>query len=110
NGERLREYTDARRESFELQLFSDKPIYEDFEILKLGDALTLLAEQLGYHDPIVQRVLAGQSPRERAAALINGTKVRDVAFRKKLYEGGAAAVKAANDPLIELARLVDPEA
>ena len=39
--------------------------------------------------------------------LIKGTKVRDVAFRKKLYEGGAAAVSAANDPMIELARLVD---
>jgi hypothetical protein len=55
-------------------------------------------------------VLAGQSPRDRAAALINGTQVRDVAFRKKLYEGGAAAVAAAKDPLIELARLVDAEA
>jgi hypothetical protein len=36
--------------------------------------------------------------------------VRDVAFRKKLYEGGKAAVDAANDPMIELARLVDTDA
>jgi len=110
NGERLKEFGDARRESMELELFSDKPIYPDLEILKLSDALTLLAENLGYNDPLVQKALAGQSPRERAAALINGTKVRDVAFRKKLYEGGAAAVKAANDPMIELARLVDEPA
>jgi hypothetical protein len=41
--------------------------------------------------------------------LINKTKVKDVAVRKKLYEGGAEAVKAANDPMIELARLVDAE-
>jgi hypothetical protein len=33
-----------------------------------------------------------------------------VAFRKKLYDGEAAAVSAANDPMIELARLIDPEA
>jgi hypothetical protein len=33
-----------------------------------------------------------------------------VAFRRRLYESGAAAVSAARDPLIELARLVDPEA
>jgi hypothetical protein len=110
NGERLREYTDARKESFELQLFSDKPIYEDFEILKLGDSLTMLAEQLGYNDPLVQKVLAGQPPRERAASLIRGTKVRDVAFRKQVYAGGAEAVKAANDPMVELARLIDPDA
>ena len=37
----------------------------------------------------MQKILAGKSPRDRAAELINGTKVRDVAFRKQLYEGGA---------------------
>jgi len=110
NGERLPEFSDARRESFEQQLFSDKPIYADFETLNLGDALTLLTEQFGYNDPLVQSVLAGQSPRARAAALINGSQVRDLAVRKKLYEGGAAAVAAAHDPMIEIARLIDIEA
>ena len=110
NGERLREFGDARKESFELNLFSDKPIYPDLEIVLLTDALILLAEELGVDDPLVQKVFAGQGPRDRAAELINGTKVRDVAVRKKLYEGGATAVKSANDPLIELARLVDAEA
>lgn len=110
NGERLPEFSDARRESFEQQFFSDKPIYADFEILNLGDALTLLTEQFGYNDPLVQSVLAGQSPRARAADLINGSQVRDLAVRKKLYEGGAAAVAAAHDPMIEIARLIDAEA
>ena len=110
NGERLKEFGDARRESFELQLFSEKPIHEDLEIVMLTEALTIFAELSGFNDPLVQKVLAGQSPANRAAALINGTKVRDVAFRKRLHAGGAAAVKAANDPLIELARLVDAEA
>ena len=110
NGERLKEYSDARRESFEQQLFSDKPIYTDLEILTLSDSLSHLVEQLGASDPTVKTVLAGKSPRARAAELINTTKVRDVAFRKKLYEGGAAAVAAAKDPLIELARSVDAEA
>ena len=94
----------------ELDLFSDKPIYPDLEILTLGDALTLFAENAGYDDPAVQQALAGQSPRERAATLVNGTKVRDVAFRKQLYDGGAAAVTGAKDPMIELARLIDAEA
>jgi hypothetical protein len=110
NGERLREYSDARRESFEQELFSDKPIYTDLETVTLSDSLTLMVEQLGASDPLVQQVLAGKSPRARAAELINSTHVRDVAFRKKLYEGGAAAVTAAQDPMIELARLVDPTA
>jgi hypothetical protein len=108
NGERLKEFGDARRESLELELFSDKPIYTDLEIVKLSDALTLYIENAGFDDPLVQKVLAGKSPRERAAELVNHTKVIDVAFRKKLYEDGAKAVSETKDPMIELARLVDP--
>ena len=110
NGERLREYSDARKDSFEQQLFSDKPIHKDLEILTLGDSLSFFVSQLGADTPLVKTVLAGKSPRARASELINGSKVRDVAFRRKLYEGGAAAVAAAKDPLIELARVIDAEA
>ena len=110
NGDRIAEYTDAKRVSFELALFSAKPLYPDYEILTLGDSLAFLVEELGYTDPLVQRVLAGKSPHARAVELINGTQVRDLAFRRKLYENGAAAVTAAQDPLIELARTIDTEA
>jgi hypothetical protein len=110
NGERLREFSDSGRTSLELALFSEKPIYTDLEILMLSDSLTFFATEFGCDDPLVQKLLAGKSPHERAVELINGTKVRDVAFRKKLYEGGANAVSAANDPMIEVARLVDPQA
>ncbi len=110
NGERLREFSDSGKQSLELALFSEKPIYADLEILLLTDALTHLTGKLGAADPLVKSILAGKSPRERAAELIQQTKVRDVAFRKQLYAGGAAAVVAANDPMIELARLVDAEA
>ena len=37
NAERLPEYTDARRASLELGLYSPAPIHEDFEKLKLAD-------------------------------------------------------------------------
>jgi hypothetical protein len=110
NGERLAEFAEARRESFELMLFTDKPIYADYEIISLADSLTYLAANLGADDPLVLAVLAGKSPRARAAELINTTQVRDVAFRKKLYTDGAAAVTAAHDPMIEVARLIDTEA
>jgi len=109
NGDRLPEYGDARRESFEQQLFSDKPIYEDLEIVRLADSLTALTEQLGFDDPTVQQILDGKSPRERAAALVLGTKVRDVSFRRRLYGAGTAAIAAARDPMIELARSIDGE-
>jgi hypothetical protein len=110
NGERLSEFGDANRQPLELDLFSDKPIHPDLEILKLADSLTFLAEQLGYQDSLVQAVFAGKAPRVRAAELIQGSKVREPAFRRQIYQGGAAAAAAAQDPLIELARLVDGEA
>lgn len=110
NGERLREFSDANKASLELGLLSTMPIYTDLEILRLSDALTFFATQFGGGYPLVQKVLAGKSPHERSVELIQGTKVRDVAFRKQLYDGGATAVKAANDPMIELARLIDPDA
>jgi hypothetical protein len=107
-GERLREFGDARIPSLKEQLYSDEPIYEDFEILKLADGLQFLAITLGTDNYLVQRVLAGKSPRERAYDLISGTKVRDIEFRKQLFDGGKAMVDAVKDPMIELARLVDP--
>jgi hypothetical protein len=109
NGERLREFTDSAKTSLELALFSEKPIYPDLEMLTLADSLTFLAGQFGANDPLVQQVLAGKSPRARSAELIAGTKVRTVDVRKRLYAEGAGAVSAANDPMIELAWLVDGE-
>ncbi len=109
NGERLREFSDSGKTTLELGLFSEEPIYADLEILALSDSLTFFATQLGVTDPLVQKVLAGKSPRDRAFELINTGKIRDVAFRKRLYSGGAAAIAAANDPMIEVARLVDAD-
>lgn len=110
NNERLREFTESGRESLELELFSEKPIYEDMEELKLADSLTHLASELGAGNDLVQQVLAGQSPAERAAQLVRKTQVDEVNFRKKLYEGGAEAVKNTKDLMIELASMVDGEA
>jgi hypothetical protein len=110
NGDRLNEFRDSNLESLQFQLFSEEPIYEDYELLRLADSLTYMAEQLGFDHPLAQRILAGKSPRERATELIHGTKLKDVAARKKLWDGGKAAVDAANDPMIALARSIDPEA
>lgn len=108
-GDRLREFSPARLPSLEFQLFSDEPHYDDLEALKLADSLSYLATTLGADNEIVKKILNGKSPKERAFELVNGTKVKDVAFRKKLYEGGKDAVNAAADPMIDLVKLVDPE-
>ncbi len=107
NSERLREYAEAGLDSLKQQLFSEAPIYPDLEIVKLADSLSMLMEITGAEDPLVQKILAGKSPRERAAELVKGSKLADVSLRKQLAEGGAAAVAKSTDPMIELARLVD---
>jgi hypothetical protein len=110
NSERLREFRDSNLESLKFQLFSGAPIYKDLEKVRLADGLTFLANVLGADNKLVQKVLAGKSPSERAHEMVEGTKVKDVDVRKKLYEGGKDAVAAAKDPMIEVARLVDTEA
>jgi hypothetical protein len=104
---RLREYRDSNRESLELELFSQEPIYDGFETARLTDSLTFLVCELGYNDPLVQKVLAGKSPGERAFQLVSGTHLKDVAQRKKLYQSGITGIDSSDDPMIQLARLVD---
>ncbi|HEY8205710.1 MAG TPA: S46 family peptidase [Pyrinomonadaceae bacterium] len=110
NAERLPEYTDARRPSLELGLYSPAPVFNDFEKLKLADSLGFMVELLGANDPLVKQVLNGKTPEARAAELIAGTKLKDVEFRKQLAGGGIKAIESATDPMIALARLIDPKA
>ena len=110
NGERLREFVDSGLKSLELQLFSDEPLHDDFETIKLADSLRLLCEQLGPTHELVKKVLDGKSPRDRAADLVLGTKLKNVDLRKKLYAGGKQEVDSCKDPMIEVARTIDAEA
>jgi len=109
NAERLSEYTDARRASLELELYSPAPIYDEFERLKLTDALSFMRDELGANHPAVKKALDGKTPEARSAELIEGTRLKDVAFRKQLAAGGLQAVEQSTDPMIQLARAVDPE-
>jgi hypothetical protein len=110
NSDRLREYRESNLSSLELGLFSPAPIYDHFEIAKLESSLQFMADQLGGENNLVKKVLTGRSPNEYAATLVLNSQLKDVAVRKKLAEGGQAAIEASDDPMIELARHIDPEA
>ncbi len=109
NQERLREFRDSALESMELQLFSEEPIYDEYEIVKLADGLSFMASILGYKHPIVVTSLAGKSPQQRAAELVLGSKLKDVNERKRLYKEGTKAITASKDPILLLALAVDAE-
>jgi len=110
NEKRLREYNQSGRESLEQELFSSAPIYGDLERIKLADSLAMFVEQVGYSHPLTATVLAGKSPRQRAAQLMSETRLGEVAARRELAQGGQPAIEASTDPIIRLAVDVDARA
>ncbi len=106
---RLPEYTEANFPIRKQSLLSDRPFYPELEKLTLTFSLTKLREALGPDDSFVQKVLGKKSPAQLANELVDGSKLDDPAFRKVLFEGGRQALDASSDPMIALARLVDPD-
>ncbi len=110
NDERLREYTDGALPRIEQMLRAGVPVYADLEQLTLSFSLERMREFLGPDYPLVRTLLAKDSPDTLAANLVRKTRLADPQFRLQLWNGGAAAVNASHDPMIELARSVDPDA
>lgn len=110
NGQRLPEYSDARKAAIERQIGSEAPIYPGVEQAKLEAGLAVMQQMVGADNPLVKQILADKTPKARAAELVAGTRMGDAATRKALLAGGKAAIAASTDPFIELARLVDPRA
>jgi hypothetical protein len=109
SAQRLREFRDSARQSLEQELFSEVPVYDDLERSLLADELSRLAEDRGGNDPLVKSVLAGKSPRARAAEIIAGTKLGNAEARKALAKQGLDGIKNSTDPLVDLIRTMEPE-
>lgn len=110
NKDRLREFTEAALPLLQRDLFARVPVYTDFEELTLSFSLERMREWLGQDYPAVRRLLSKESPDELATRLIAETKLDDAGFRKRLWDGGKAAVEASHDPMIELVRSIDADA
>jgi hypothetical protein len=110
NKDRLREFTEAALPLLQRDLFARVPVYTEFEELTLSFSLERMREWLGQDYPAVRRLLSKESPDELATRLIAETKLDDTGFRKRLWDGGKAAVEASHDPMIELVRSIDADA
>jgi V8-like Glu-specific endopeptidase len=112
NGERLREYADARLPQLKQGLFAKEPIYDEFETAELAFSLDKMREELGADHPVIKRVYGPKSPDELAKELIKGTRLKDEKYRKELFEGGKAKIDAAiaKDPMLAFAKSFDAEA
>ena len=107
NTERLREFRDSALESLKMDLFSDAPIYPEYEVAKLTHSLEYWQSKVGADDEILKKALAGKSPADRAKELVAGTKLADVATRKKLAEMAPEEIAKLDDTMIALALAVD---
>ncbi len=110
NTDRLREFTDASLPSIERELFARVPVYPELEVLTLSFSLERMREWLGPDHPVIRRLLAKETPEALATRLVAETKLDDAEVRRRLWQGGKAAVDASLDPMIVLARAVDPDA
>jgi len=108
DGKRLEGYHTAELESRRFRLFSPAPIYPGFEEALIVNSLKQMSEELGADDPFLKICLDGKTPEEAAKALLAGTKLADPALRKRLVDGGPAAVAKCTDSFIVLARKLDP--
>jgi hypothetical protein len=89
-------------------LLREQAIDKELEIRGLAAHLKAAQAELPADDPFLRAALGGRTPEQAAATLINGSRIGDLAFRKSLLDGGASAISASSDPLIVLARTIDP--
>ena len=108
NESRLDEFRDSNLASLENQLFSPAPIYADMERATLTGQLQQASDVLGREHPFVKAALAGQTPAEVAEKAVSGTKLADPKVRRALVKGGTRAIARSDDPMIALARRLEP--
>lgn len=105
---RLAQYRGNALTNLRAGLVGEIPIDMPYERLALTAQFALAQKELRADDPFLRAALAGRTPEQAAAALVTGTRLGDAAFRRSLVEGGAAAIAASTDPMIVLARSIDP--
>ncbi len=110
NTERFREYTDSALPRIQQQLGAGAAIYPELEELRLTMSLERMREWLGPDHDLVRRLLSKESPAALAKRVVSQTKLGDPAVRLELWKGGSAAIAASNDPMIALARAIEPDA
>jgi hypothetical protein len=110
NTDRLREYTDAALPVIQRDLYARVPVYPELELITLSFSLARAREWLGPDYPLVRALFFKETPNSLATRLIAETKLDDADVRKKLWQGGEAAIDASRDPMIVLARMVDADA
>jgi hypothetical protein len=107
DSERLPAYTESALPLLQKRVLDPEPIYPWLDQLYLEWSLSKAREYLGADDPETKHLLGKESPEGLSARLVAGTKLADPVYRKRLWDGGKAALDASTDPMIVYARKID---
>ena len=108
NEKRYPEYSDARIEALKRSILSPAPIYPEMEEAVLIGWFEEARKTLGNNDPFIKAAIGGADTAEVVRRAVRETKLTDPAVRKALLEGPADAVEKSTDPMIVLARRIEP--
>ena len=104
DADRLTQYRGPGLDRLRTQLLREAPFDLEADRLTLTAQLAAAGKELPAGDPYLAAMVAGRTPEAAARALVDATRVGDLATRRALVEGGAAAVAASPDPMIVAAR------
>ncbi|HJW44561.1 MAG TPA: S46 family peptidase [Geothrix sp.] len=108
SAQRLTEFAEGNLKATRARLVAPRPVQKPIDATLLAVALQDALETFGADHPFVKAMLCGQTPEAAAKAAVEGTRLDDPAVRKQLAEGGKAALEASADPMILLAKKLDP--
>jgi hypothetical protein len=110
SAERLPGYADNQLATLQKAVLDPAPVDAAFEQLILEFWLSKTRERLTVDDPATRLALGAESPEGLASRLAKASKLGDPAVRRALWEGGAKAIAASDDPMIQFMRRIDPAA
>lgn len=107
---RLTQYRGQGVERIRQQVLGNIPIDTAFERMALAATIAAWKEALPTNDDVVKAALGygNGDPEAAATRILTETTLRDPAARRALLEGGAAAVAQSKDPLVVIARQIEP--
>lgn len=108
--DRLPGFSDAAIARAKEGLLRPFPARPELERYSLEFWLLRMREYLGADHEMVRLALGRESPEALAKRLVEGSGLGDPKRRAALFEGGAAAIAASNDPMIQLVRALEPRA
>jgi hypothetical protein len=106
DGERMAMFREAN--TAQLDRFLGAPTDTLFERRMLTAWFQAMEKELPADDPVRRVALGTRTPEAAAAALVSGTGLANADQARRLLQGGQSAVTASTDPLVALARVIEP--